>query len=78
MSPKIPSGTAARKQRAAVQRTSKAKRPPAVRDNVLGRRPSRSDPFGEQPGTVEHNQDQLGAAAPGPKPPSVLKKSKKR
>jgi|GEM_PF-6386571 len=26
-----------------------------VRDNVLGRRPGRSDPLGEQPGTVEKN-----------------------
>ncbi len=29
----------------------------AVRDNVLGRRPSKSDPLGEQPGTVAKNPE---------------------
>lgn len=29
----------------------------AVRDNVLGRRPSKSDPLGEQPGTLAKNPD---------------------
>ena len=29
----------------------------AVRDNVLGRRPSKSDPLGEQPGTIAGNPE---------------------
>lgn len=48
--------------------TKATKRPPAVRDNVLGRRPSKSDPLGEQPGTVDNNQEQLGDVAPVAKP----------
>ena len=29
----------------------------AVRDNVLGRRPSKCDPLGEQPGTIAGNPE---------------------
>ena len=47
----------------------------AVRDNVLGRRPSKSDPLGEQPGTIAGNPElamvkgkrTAGARAPAPR-----------
>ena len=47
----------------------------AVRDNVLGRRPSKSDPLGEQPGTITRNPElamikgehRTVADAPGPR-----------
>ncbi len=39
-----------------VQRFAQA--PSAKRDNVLGRRPSKADPMGEQAGTLPAEQDQ--------------------
>ena len=52
------------KPRTRAAKGSADNRPPAVRDNVLGRRPSKIDPLGEQPGTVAQNLDQLGDPAP--------------
>ena len=39
----------------------------AVRDNVLGRRPSKCDPLGEQPGTVARNPEALEPRVPAGK-----------
>ena len=46
-------------QRRATRKSRPSTTPPkAVRDNVLGRRPSKNDPLGEQPGTVGHSPDE--------------------
>ena len=39
----------------------RAAKPKVVRDNVLGRRPSKSDPLGEQPGSLGQNAQSLRA-----------------